>query len=71
MYCGEKKLWQGVILQAVEDALNRQLRKTRKEAANWILNRDPDFEFACDCAGVDSDAIRKGFLELKRQKKFR
>jgi hypothetical protein len=71
MYEGEKKLWHGVILQAIEDALNRKLRRTRKEAVGWILNEDPDFKFACDCAGVDSDAIRRGFLALKKQKNFR
>ena len=71
MYEGEKKLWRAVILLAIKDALNRKLRKTRKEAAAWILEEDPDFEFACNWAGVDSDAISRGFLKLKKTKKFR
>jgi hypothetical protein len=70
-----RRLWLAVLLQAQEDALNpvtldkpmgingswtvRQRNKASGIA--YILGRSGSFDWACDCAGVEAEAIIKNF----------
>jgi hypothetical protein len=69
MHDGEKKLWKEVINMAILDAMNKRLNASeRKDAFNWLCRDNIDFLIVCDLAGVESSAIKRGFLKLKNRK---
>jgi hypothetical protein len=69
MHDGEKKLWREVINMAISDAMNRRINASyRKDALNWFCRDNIDFLIVCDLAGVESSAIKRGFLKLKNRK---
>ena len=61
--CGEQAIWRAVILQALEDAVNRspktQHRYEKEQALRWLTERNPDFVLVCDYAGWDPDYVRR------------
>ena len=50
-----------IISQAIEDArytgLSREYLKHKVEALDWILKKDPMFEYYCKLLGVDPDWV--------------
>ncbi|OUW64123.1 MAG: hypothetical protein CBD61_00525 [Pelagibacteraceae bacterium TMED201] len=50
-----------IISQAIEDArytgLSRKYLKHKVEALDWILKKDPMFEYYCKLLGVDPDWV--------------
>ena len=50
-----------IISQALEDArytgLSRKYLKHKVEALDWILKKDPMFEYYCKLLGVDPDWV--------------
>lgn len=67
----EQRLFQMVIVQAVEEALGHVAEDSRaiREARHWILS-DTDFETTCDLAGWDAEAIRRRVLDFIREGKL-
>jgi hypothetical protein len=69
MSSGEKRLWREVINMAISDAMNRRINALeRRDAFNWLCRDNIDFLIVCDLAGVESSAIKRGFLKLKNRK---
>jgi hypothetical protein len=68
MCTGEIKLWRAVINMAISDALNKRLNAwDRRAALHWLWRDNVDFFVVCDLAGVEPEAIRRGFLQgMKR-----
>mgnify|MGYP000019280855 CR=1 FL=1 len=58
----EPSLWRAVITQALMDAASNsakaEAKRTRSDAAQWLLSNTPDFEAVCDNAGLDPDYVR-------------
>jgi hypothetical protein len=68
----EKKLWTEVIRMAISDAMNKQLNVwERRNAINWLCRDNIDFFIVCDLAGLEPEAIKKGFLKLINKKTIR
>jgi hypothetical protein len=69
MHNGEKRLWREVINMAISDAMSRRINALdRKKALDWFCRDNIDFLIVCDLAGVESSAIKRGFLKLKNRK---
>lgn len=73
----EKKLWQRVILTAVEDALapiNNHNKKSLyqikiiNDARNWILNNNRDYFRVCHMADIDPLSLRTKVREILADK---
>ena len=60
----ETRLWQAVILSAVEDWVSGGLR-TQREAEAFLFNDDIDFPMVCESAGMDVDRLRSRLRQLK------
>jgi hypothetical protein len=60
---GEMALWSAVIMQAMQDALNRTRNAEaiyhKNEAIHWLTSNSKDFHMVCLCAGFDPDYIRR------------
>jgi hypothetical protein len=61
---GETRLWQAVILSAVEDWVSGGLR-TQREAEAFLFNDETDFPVVCESAGMDVDRLRSRLKRLK------
>lgn len=59
----EPGLWRAVITQALMDAASHsrksEIRRSRDDALQWLLNHSRDFESVCDNAGLDPDYVRR------------
>ena len=62
----ERRLWTAVIVNAVEDWRNGSLR-ARREAQDFLFNKDRDFEMVCSAAGLDWQDFRARLLRIGRQ----
>lgn len=77
MIDAEKKLWQRVILTAVEDALtpiDNQNKKSLyqvkiiKDAKNWILNNNSHYFRVCHMANINPLWLRAKIKEILSDK---
>jgi hypothetical protein len=58
---GETKLWRAVIFQALEDLnlppTNIRYRRWRKQATQWFLELEEEFEMVCELAKFPPECI--------------
>lgn len=59
-----RKMWQAVILLAVEDALltGAENVKERHKADSWLRGMSKNFRLVCSLAGMDPDFIRDAYV---------
>jgi hypothetical protein len=62
----ETRLWQAVILSAVEDWVSGGLR-TQREAELYLFEDPVDFPRVCESAGMDVDRLRSRLKKLRDQ----
>jgi hypothetical protein len=60
----ETRLWQAVILSAVEDWVSGGLR-TKREAEVFLFEDHVDFPLVCESAGMDVDRLRSRLKKLR------
>jgi hypothetical protein len=60
----ETRLWQAVILSAVQDWVSGGLR-TQREAEAFLFDDAIDFPVVCESAGMDVDRLRSRLKRLK------
>ena len=69
----EQRLFQAIVLQAFEDAMTTQGTKQesylKKEAHDWLLDKNKSFEFICWNAGFDPDVISSKYFKLVKEGK--
>ena len=53
---GEVRLWQAVVVRAIEDWMSGPLRQRRQ--ADYYIFVDKDFVRVCQCAGLDANNLR-------------
>lgn len=70
----EQRLFQAIILQGFEDALTNQTGKQesyiKKDAHDWFLKNDQQFQEICWYAGFDPDLIHDRYKKLIKEKKI-
>ncbi len=66
----EKKLWQNVLLTAINDALNFKRGgntiygvKIAKDAKNWLLNNNAHYFRVCSMADINPVSLRQKIKE--------
>jgi len=68
----EEKLFQAIILQAFEDALNMGEQKndayTKQDSFDWFSTVNDDFDKVCWFANFEPEVIRHKFNELTSKK---
>ena len=62
----EIRLWQAVILSAVEDWVSGRLRAQR-EAEVYLFQDNIDFPQVCESAGMNVDRLRSRLKKLRKQ----
>ena len=60
----ETRLWQAVILHAVEDWVSGGLR-TKREAELYLFEDQVDFPRVCESAGMDVSRLRSRLKKLR------
>tara|TARA_R100000742_G_C4273504_1_gene93068 strand:- start:922 stop:1290 length:369 start_codon:yes stop_codon:yes gene_type:complete len=64
----EQKLFQAVVLQAFEDALtthgSKQESYLKKDAHDWFLDKNNQFDSICWYAGFDPEIINEKYKKL-------
>jgi hypothetical protein len=68
-------LFQAIIVQALEDALNPSGFKKetywKEDAHRWFIENSEDFQNVCWSAEMDPEMIRGEYLKLLRSKKIK
>ena len=59
----ETRLWQAVILNAVEDWVSGPLR-TKRQAEAYLFGDGTDFPRVCESAGMSADRLRSQLKKL-------
>ena len=59
----EVRLWQAVIVGAIQEWMSGPLRRKR-EAENFLFNDNKDFPLVCESAGMDAGRLRKKLTRL-------
>jgi hypothetical protein len=62
----ETRLWQAVILSAVEDWVSGGLR-SKRAAEVYLFQDEVDFPRVCESAGMDVDRLRERLNKLREQ----
>jgi hypothetical protein len=63
----EARLWQAVILSAVEDWVSGKSRSMR-EAEIYLFDDQVDFPRVCESAGMDVERLRSRLKKLRDQR---
>ena len=70
----EQRLFQAIILQAFEDALNTQSTKQesyfKKDAHDWFLKNGDEFQSICWYAGFDPEVIHDRYKKLIKENRI-
>ena len=70
----EQRLFQAIVLQAFEDALNTQSTKQesyfKKDAHDWFLNNGDEFQSICWYAGFDPEVIHDRYKKLIKENRI-
>lgn len=61
----ETRLWQAVIVSAVEDWISGGLR-TKQEAEAYLFRDQVDFPQVCESAGMNVDRLRSRLKKLRQ-----
>ncbi|MFY9803561.1 MAG: hypothetical protein WA211_19600 [Candidatus Acidiferrales bacterium] len=62
----ERRLWTAVLVSAVQEWRGGTLR-ARREAQEFLLDRDADFEMVCSGAGLNANDFRRRLLKVGRR----
>jgi len=62
----EKRLWQAVIVTAIQEWLHGPLR-SKRQAEEYLFQDQKDFPVVCQSAGMDSERLRAKLNRLLRQ----
>jgi len=60
----EIRLWQAVIVQAIEEWVSGPLRQKR-QAEHYLFDDNTDFRLVCQSAGMDADYLRTRLAKMK------
>lgn len=63
----EKRLWQAVIVTAIQEWISGTLRSQRK-AEEFLFQDQRDFPTVCQSAGLDADLLRNKLNRLRLQR---
>ena len=70
----EQRLFQAIIVQALEDVMNPSSFKKetywKEDAYRWFYNNSVDFQDVCWAADMDPEVIRDEFIKLVKNKKI-
>jgi hypothetical protein len=61
---GEVRLWQAVLVRAIEDWMSGPLRQ-RRLAEHYIFGKNTDFSRACESAGLNADDLRARLTRIR------
>lgn len=61
---GEVRLWQAVVVRAIEDWMSGPLRQ-RRQADHYIFGKHNDFEVVCQSAGLNADDLRARLSRIR------
>ena len=71
----EQRLFQAIIVQALEDVMNISSFKKesywKEDAYKWFYSNSEDFQDVCWAADMDPELIRGEFFKLIKSKKIR
>ena len=71
----EQRLFQAILVQALEDVLNPSNFKKetywKEDAYKWFFNNSEDFQDVCWAADMDPELIRGEFIKLVNNKKIK
>ena len=62
----EARVWQAVLLQAVEEWQSAPLR-VRRKAEEFLFDDNTDFPMVCSAAGLDVSRMRARLKKLRNQ----
>jgi hypothetical protein len=63
----EKRLWQAVIVTAIQEWISGPLR-SKRQAEEYLFQDQKDFLTVCQSAGMDADRLRAKLNRLRLQK---
>jgi hypothetical protein len=61
---GEVRLWQAVVVRAIEDWVSGPLRQ-RRQADTYIFGEHTDFAVVCQSAGLGADDLRARLSRIR------
>ncbi len=61
---GEVRLWQAVVVRAIEDWISGPLRQQR-QAEHYIFDDHTDFAMACQSGGLNADDLRARLTKIR------
>lgn len=61
---GEVRLWQAVVVRAIEDWMSGPLRQKRM-AEHYIFDDKTDFSMACQSAGLNAEDLRTRLTKIR------
>jgi len=71
----EQRLFQAILVQALEDVLNPSNFKKetywKEDAYKWFYGNSEDFQDVCWAADIDPELIRGEFIKLIKNKKIK
>lgn len=71
----EQRLFQAILVQALEDVLSPSIFKKetywKEDAYKWFQSNSEDFQDVCWAADMDPELIRGEFLKLIKNKKIK
>jgi hypothetical protein len=63
----EKRLWQAVIVTAIQEWISGPLR-SKRQAEEYLFQDQKDFPSVCQSAGMDADRLRAKLNRLRLEK---
>ncbi|MBF0368299.1 MAG: hypothetical protein HQL52_02480 [Magnetococcales bacterium] len=60
----ETRLWETVLIRAIQDALGEGNSLEMSKARSWIRNGGHNFKLVCDLADVDPNRLRVRLMEM-------
>ena len=61
---GEVRLWQAVVVRAIEDWMSGPVRQKRV-AEHYIFDEKTDFALACQSAGLNAEDLRARLTKIR------
>jgi hypothetical protein len=63
---GELRIWQAVIVKAIQDWLSGTVR-AKRQAEQYLFDDNIDFPLVCRSAEISPDSLRKRLAKLRNQ----
>jgi hypothetical protein len=61
---GEIRLWQAVVVRAIEDWISGPIRQQR-QAEHYIFDQNTDFAVVCQSAGLNAEDLRARLARIR------